>query len=240
VVDLHAASEKGIIVTNIPAYSTNSVAQNVFALLLEITQNVGHHSKRVFEGAWVNSKDFSFREKPLIELNEMTMGIIGFGRIGRAAANIAQAFGMTVITHNRSEINNLPPWVTAVSLDDIFNKSDVISLHCPLTDENSKMINSKRLEQMKSSAILINTARGPLIDEQALADALNSAEIYAAGLDVLSTEPPQKDNPLLKAKNCFITPHIAWATKSARSRLMDIATHNVESFLEGKTLNTVN
>ncbi len=240
VVDLQAASEKGIIVTNIPAYSTNSVAQMVFAHLLELTLNVGHHSSRVYEGTWVNAKDFSFREKPLTELDGLTMGIIGFGRIGRAVGNLAQAFGMKVIAHNRSQPPSLPDWITMTTLDDIFNTSDVVSLHCPLTVENEKMVNTQRLRQMKNSAFLINTARGPLVDEQALADALNKGEIAGAGLDVLSTEPPREDNPLLKAKNCFITPHIAWATKLARIRLMNIAADNLRHFLEGSPVNVVN
>jgi glycerate dehydrogenase len=240
VIDLKAASDRGITVTNIPAYSTDSVAQNVFAHLLEITQNVSYHSRRVFAGAWVNSKDFSFWEKPLVELSGMTMGIIGFGRIGKAVANLAQAFGMNVIVYNRSAIKQLPQGIKAVSLDRIFDSSDVISLHCPLTDDNYQMINVARLNRMKRSAILINTARGALIDEQALADALNSGRIYAAGLDVLSSEPPKESNPLLKAKNCFITPHIAWATRAARSRLMDIAVNNIKSFIEGRPVNVVN
>ena len=240
VVDLQAASEKGIVVTNIPAYSTNSVAQMVFAHLLELAMNVGHHSSRVYEGAWVNSRDFCFWERPLTELYGLTMGIIGFGRIGRAVGNLAQAFGMKVIAHNRSQPVSLPQWVRMAAIDDVFSTSDVVSLHCPLTAENEKMVNAQRLKQMKNSAFLINTARGALIDEQALADALNNGDIAGAGLDVLSTEPPQKDNPLLKAKNCFITPHIAWATKSARIRLMNIAADNLKHFIDGKPVNVVN
>ena len=240
VVDLQAAAGKGIVVTNIPAYSTNSVAQMVFAHLLELTMNVGRHSALVHEGAWVNSKDFCFWEQPLVELKGLTMGIIGFGRIGRAVGNLAQAFGMKVIAHNRSQPSSIPDWVEMVGLDDIFTRSDVVTLHCPLTHENEKMINAERLSQMKNSAFLINTARGGLVDEQALAEALNSGKIAGAGLDVLSSEPPLEDNPLLKAKNCFITPHIAWATKAARKRLMDIAVDNLKHFINGKPLNVVN
>ncbi len=240
VVDLQAASAHRITVTNIPAYSTDSVAQMVFAHLLELTMNIGYHSARVYRGAWVNAKDFCFWEKPLTELKEMTFGIIGFGRIGRAVGNLAQAFGMRVIAHNRSQPASIPHWVKMVGIDEVFTTSDVVSLHCPLTAENEKMVDARRLKQMKKNAFLINTARGPLVDEQALAAALKDGEIAGAGLDVLSSEPPHADNPLLKAKNCFITPHIAWATKASRIRLMNIAVENLKHFIEGNTINAVN
>jgi Lactate dehydrogenase and related dehydrogenases len=240
VVDVEAATKKGIVVTNIPAYSTNSVAQQAFALLLTITNQVEYHSQEVKKGRWSACSDFAFWDKPLIELAGLTLGIIGFGHIGIQVARIAQAMGMNVITSSSKTQYELPEGVKKVDADTLFTISDVISLHSPLTPETNLMINQKRLAQMKKTSILINTARGGLIDEAALAKALNEESIYAAGVDVLSTEPPAKDNPLLSAKNCYISPHVAWATLAARKRLMDIAVANVEAFIDGKALNRVN
>ncbi len=240
VVDIETATERGIVVTNVPAYSTASVAQLTFALILELVMNVGIHNQSVQKGEWVNSHYFSYSKTPLVELSGLTLGIVGFGKIGREVAKIANAFGMKIIVNNRSVISSLPEYVTQVELTNIFEKSDFISLHTPLTDENNKFVNSEMLKLMKSSSYLINTGRGGLINETDLAKALNSNKIAGAGLDVLSTEPPQKDNPLLTANNCVITPHIAWATVAARKRLMNIAVDNVKAFINGKLQNVVN
>lgn len=240
VVDFAAAKERGIPVTNIPDYGTSSVAQHTFALLLELTQHVGHHAQNVRDGAWTRSKDFCYWDFPLIELHGLTIGIIGFGKIGRAVARLAEAFGMRVLVHNRSKPKDLSPNYEFVNLDDLLSRSDVVSLHCPLTPENKQFINAERLARMKPSAFLLNTSRGPLLDEQAVANALNSGKIAGAGLDVLSVEPPKPDNPLLTAKNCLITPHIAWATRAARARLMDIAVENIREFVAGRPRNVVN
>ncbi len=243
VVDLAAARERGIPVTNVPAYSTRSVAQMVFALLLEMTQQVGHHARLVREGRWSASPDFCFWERPLIELEGLTMGIVGAGDIGSTVAKLACAFGMKVLVTTRSPEKKreaLGAEVRFVDLDTLFRESDVISLHCPLTPETSGMVNAERIGCMKSSAFLINTGRGPLIDEKALAEALNAERIAGAGLDVLSTEPPPADNPLQMAKNCFITPHIAWATRAARKRLMATVAANVAAFVAGRQQNVVN
>ena len=239
VVDIEAARERGIIVTNVPTYGTRSVAQMTFALLLELTQQVGHHSRRVADGAWVASADWSFRERPLIELEDLTIGIVGFGRIGRAVADLARAFGMAVQVATRSQPADLPAGMRVVSFDELFRTSDVVTLHCPLTPETTQLVNAERLALMKPSAFLLNTSRGPLIDEAALADALNTGRLAGAALDVLSSEPPAEGNPLLRAKNCLITPHIAWATRAARSRLMRIAVGNVRAFLAGHPVNVV-
>ena len=230
IVDVQAAAEKGITVTNVPAYGTFAVAQAAFALLLEITNRVGHHSDTVFRGKWTQSPDFCYWDHSLMSIHGKTMGLIGFGRIGKAAADIAKAFGMNVIYCTSKE----------GSLDDVLKNSDVISLHCPLTQENEKLINRDTIAKMKDGVIIINTARGQLIDEQALCDALNSGKVFAAGLDVVSKEPIDAQNPLLKAKNCFITPHIAWAAKESRQKLMDIAVDNLKSFLAGNIKNRVN
>jgi len=242
VVDIEAARDAGIPVTNVPAYSTPSVAQLVFAHLLNLTHHVGAHSETVRSGRWASNPDFCYWDTPLIELAGLTMGIIGFGRIGRAAAKPALAFGMKVIVYDvvepSSPASDLP--VQFVGLDDIFRLSDVVTLHCPLTPQTQNIINRERLEMMKNTAFLINASRGPLVDERALAEALNNEEIAGAGLDVLSSEPPEKDNPLLKAKNCFITPHIAWATRAARQRLLKVVVDNVASFLAGNLQNVVN
>lgn len=239
VVDIAAAKDKGIVVTNIPAYSTPSVAQMVFAHLLNITQQVGYYAEENRQGRWSANADFCYWDGSLMELEGKQMGIVGFGNIGQATARIAQAFGMKVCVFTSKPQEALPQGICKASLDDLFKESDVVSLHCPLTPETQEMVNAGRLKTMKSSAILINTGRGPLINEQDLADALNQGVIAAAGLDVLSTEPPTSDNPLLKAKNCFVTPHIAWASLEARTRLMNIAVNNLKSYLEGTVINNV-
>lgn len=239
VVDLDAATEAGIVVTNIPAYSTASVAQMVFSHILHIVQNVSKHTESVKKGEWANSIDFSYHITPQTELAGKTLGIIGFGQIGQAVAKIGQAFGMKVLFNNRSQKEtNLD--ARQIDLDALLAKSDFISINCPLTDANAGFINKAAIDKMKTSAILINTGRGALINENDLAEALNNGRITGAGLDVLSTEPPASDNPLLSAKNCCITPHIAWATTEARERLMKIATENLKAFLEGKPQNKVN
>ena len=239
VVDIDAAKALGIVVTNIPAYSTRSVAQMVFAHLLNITQRVGHYAEENNKGRWTNNADFCYWDTPLVELDGKKIGIIGYGNIGQAVAAIATALGMKVYVYSSKPQFLLPQGVQRMSIDEIFQECDVVSLHCPLTDDTNGMVNSTRLNSMKSSAILINTGRGPLVNEQDLADALNNGVIAAAGLDVLSTEPPRKDNPLLTAKNCFITPHIAWATKEARIRLMNIAVNNLKSYIGGSIINNV-
>ena len=240
VVDLAAAAKAGICVTNIPAYSTPSVAQHVFALILELTRAVGHHSRRVHNGAWVQSADFAFWETPQTELAGKTLGLIGLGGIGQKVAQIAQAFDMKLLIHTRTPRQQDWPEATFVELDQLFMESDIVSLHCPLTSETTKLVNAKRLAQMKQSAYLINTGRGPLINEAALAKALHQGKIAGAGLDVLSTEPPLPDNPLLQSPNCLITPHLAWATLAARQRLMDTVAANIKSYLQGAETNRVN
>ena len=239
VVDVESAKEKGIVVTNIPAYSTNSVAQMVFAHLLNITQRVGHYACMNRQGKWSDNADFCYWDTELIELNDKWMGIIGFGNIGQATARIALSFGMKVGVFTSKAQSELPEGVKKMSLEEIFKNCDVVSLHCPLTPSTQEMVNAERLNLMKPNAILINTGRGPLINEQDLADALNEGKILAAGLDVLSTEPPLSTNPLLSARNCFITPHIAWATKEARIRLMKIAVNNLNEFMKGNIINNV-
>ena len=231
IVDFAAARKRKVIVTNVPTYGTQSVAQMTFALLLELAQHVGHHVQTVREGRWTRSPDFSYWDYPLIELDGLTMGIIGLGRIGQAVGKLAEAFGMKVLTHSRKQ--------RAEEMENLFGQSDVISLHCPLTPETKHLVNAERLAWMKPTAFLLNTSRGPLIDEAALAKALNEGRIAGAGLDVLAVEPPTADNPLLRAKNCFVTPHIAWATRAARSRLMDAVVENVRAFLTGKPRNVV-
>jgi len=241
IVDVAAARERGILVCNVPAYGTRSVAQMTFALLLELTQRVGHHAQTVHEGRWSKCPDFCYWDYPLIELDGLTMGIVGFGQIGRAVADLARAFGMKILASTRSHRGDeVDAGVRFVDLDTIFKQSDVISLHCPLTPETKHLVNAQRLALMKPTAFLLNTSRGPLIDEAALADALNSGRVAGAGLDVLSVEPPLPDNPLYHAKNCFITPHIAWATRAARARLLEASIANIEAFLRGKPTNVVN
>lgn len=239
VVDAEAAKNAGIVVTNIPAYSTASVAQMVFAHILNFAQNVGLHAQSVSSGDWAGSIDFAYWKTPQTELAGKTLGIIGFGQIGQAVAKIAQAFGMKVIYTNRSKKETQTDAIQ-VDLDTLLKKSDFVSINCPLTSENAGFINKFTIEKMKPTAFLVNTGRGPLINEQDLADALNSGRIAGAGLDVLSVEPARPDNPLPKARNCFITPHIAWATFEARTRLMDIATENLKSFIAGNPQNVVN
>ncbi|HCE45795.1 MAG TPA: glycerate dehydrogenase [Lentisphaeria bacterium] len=239
VVDVAAATERGIVVANIPAYGTRSVAQLTFALILELAHHAGHHSNTVHDGRWTKSKDFCYWDFPLVELEGLTIGLIGFGRIGQSTAEIAKCFGMKVIacTSNHKETSRAGVEIT--DMETLLRKSDIVSLHCPLTAGNKGFINKSRFEMMKRSAFLINTSRGLLIDEQSLADALSSGRIAGAGLDVLSSEPPKPDNPLLKARNCIITPHIAWATSAARERLMKIAVDNVKAFIDGKPANIV-
>ncbi len=239
VIDTEAARERGIIVTNVPTYGTRSVAQMTLALLLELTQHAGHHSRRVRHGSWSKSEDWCFWDYPLIELAGLTMGLVGFGRIGRAVAELARAFGMVVQVASRNRPGDLPEGIKFVELNELFHTSDVVSLHCPLTPETHRLVNHDRLGLMKSSAFLINTSRGPLIDEGALAEALNEGRIAGAAVDVLSAEPPPSYNLLLTAKNCIITPHIAWATRAARARLMKTAVENVAAFIEGGPVNVV-
>jgi len=241
VVDTTSAKGRGIIVTNVPSYSTMSVAQLVFALILELCHHVQKHSDSVHEGKWSASADFSYWNYPLIELSGKTLGIIGFGNIGRKVADIATVFGINIIAASRNHIEQPDRKNFSWSeINELMEQSDFVSLHCPLTPETKGLINAANLGRMKSSAFLINTSRGPVVVEQDLADALNNGSIAGAGIDVLSLEPPSKDNPLLRAKNCIITPHIAWATKEARVRLMDIAVNNVDAFLMGKPVNVVN
>jgi glycerate dehydrogenase len=239
VVDVKAARQRHIAVTNIPTYGTRSVAQMVFALLLELSHHTGYHAATVKEGRWSACDNFCYWDFSLVELAGLTMGIVGYGRIGRATAALAEAFGMKTIAYDVYADQMTGVSVSFVELDELFARSDVISLHCPLTVENKGMVNAERLGLMKKSAFLINTSRGPLINERDLADALNSGQIAGAGLDVLSTEPPTAENPLLTAKNCYITPHIAWATHSARQRLMDTLIENVKGFIENKPQNVV-
>jgi glycerate dehydrogenase len=241
VVDVEAARERGIAVTNVPAYGTESVAQMAFALLLELAAHAGHHAATVREGRWAREPDFCYWDFPIVELSGLTMGIVGYGRIGQAAARIARAFGMNVIAHTRSRAAGTADGEAAfVALDDLFRRADVVSLHCPLTPETEQMVGAARLGMMKRGAFLINTSRGPLVDESALAEALNQGQIAGAGLDVLSIEPPAEDHPLPGARNCFVTPHIAWASHAARKRLLDAAFENLKAFVEGHPRNVVN
>lgn len=239
IVDVKAASERNVVVTNVPTYGTRSVAQMTMALILELTQQVGLHSQAVRQGDWTRSQDWSFWKKPLIELEGLTLGIIGLGRIGRATADLAKAFGMKVIAFDPEKPDVVPDGVLMHDLETVLKNSDIFSLHCPMTAKTEQFINKDRLGMMKEESFLINTSRGQLVNEKDLADALNSGVIAGAGLDVLSVEPPQSDNPLLLAKNCIISPHIAWATKSARKRLMQVVVQNIESFLNGSCINEV-
>ena len=240
-VDLEYASSRNILVANIPAYSTDSVAQFAFSLLLEICNRVGDHEKAVHSGHWLSSKDFCFCLTPQKELAGKTFGVIGFGNIGKRAAKIAEAFGMKVlIASSYPDPAFETDRIAFVSLEKLFADSDVVSLHCPLTDGNRGFINKNAIAKMKNGVILLNTSRGPLINEEDLAQALKSGKISAAGLDVLSTEPPDKYNPLIGLPNCIITPHIAWITKESRTRLIDTAVFNLESWLAGTNINCVN
>jgi glycerate dehydrogenase len=239
VVDLAAARARQVPVTNVPAYGTKSVAQATMALLLELTQHVGHHAQTVREGQWSHNRDWCYWQRPLIELDGRTLGIIGFGRIGRTVAEMAVPFGLQILAYNRSS-KAAPAFVRFVDLETLFRESDVVSLHCPLSPETQGLINAQRLAWMKPTALLLNTARGPLVDERALAEALNTGRIAGAGLDVLSVEPPPEANPLLTARHCYITPHLAWATQDARRRLLGTAVANLKAFLRGEPQNVVN
>lgn len=240
VVDVEAARELGICVTNIQAYSTASVAQMVFSHLLNLTNHVAYYTQQaVDEGKWAASQDFCFCDRPLTELAGRTMGLVGLGRIGSAVANIAQAFGMKVVAYTSKRQEELPGYIKKSGMDEIFMQSDVVSLHCPLTEDTRYLVDEKRLRMMKKNAILINTGRGPLIDEAAVANALNQGKLGAYAADVLSVEPAQADNPLLSAPRVQLTPHIAWATREARERLMQICALNIAHFIEGNPQNTV-
>lgn len=238
VVDIEEARNRGIVVTNIPAYSTDSVAQMVWAHVLNITNRVGYYAEQNRNGRWAENKYFCYYDFQHDELAGKTFGIVGLGNIGMAVARIALAFGMKVIAYTSK--TELPEGISRVDMDSLFRESDVISLHCPLTKDTQNLVNRNRLRQMKPTAILINTSRGLVIDEQAVADALNDGTITAFGCDVLSSEPPKANNPLLTARNSFITPHIAWATVQARKRLVDICTENIEAFINGSPINQVN
>lgn len=242
VVDIHAAKDRGIVVTNIPTYGTDSVAQMVFALLLELCRNVAYHSAAVKKGEWSASEDFCFWSFPQLELAQKTMGLIGFGRIGRKVGEIASAMGMPVLASDK-ETSSPPEKIESfrwVDTESIFEEADIISLHCPLTPETEGLIQRKSLEKMRPTSFLINTSRGGLVVDDHLAEALNKGAIAGAGLDVLSKEPPALDNPLMSAKNCIITPHISWATKEARARLLEMAIENLRSYLKKKPIHVVN
>jgi glycerate dehydrogenase len=242
VIDVEYAGEKGICVTNIPGYGTDSVVQHILAFMLHFSSKVRIHDEGVHEGDWVNSKDFCFTLGTLNELSGSTLGIIGLGTIGRKLAKVADAMGMKIIAAHQSSMNRLelPYEMEWLPVDEVFARSDFLSLNCPLTPDTENLVNAERLQKMKSSAVLINTGRGPLVDEQALADGLNEGTIAGAGLDVLSTEPPATDNPLLTAKNCLITPHVAWASLQARKRLLVIAAENLSAYLRAEPKNRVN
>lgn len=240
VVDIEAAAQRSIPVCNVPSYATDSTAQMVFAHLLNLAFHVAPHAQSVRNGKWSQSQHFCYWDYPLLELSGLKMGIFGFGKIGRATARIAQAMNMPVIVHNRRTPSDLPAGIGIVSRDELFRQSDVISLHCPLTEYTEELINRHTLSLMKPSAFLINTGRGQLLNEIEVARALNTGQIAGAGLDVLAQEPPQSDNPLLSARNCFVTPHIAWASRAARVRLLEIVIDNIKSFLKGNPQNVVN
>lgn len=241
IIDTDYAKQRGIIVTNVPGYSTTSVVQLTFALLLELCHRVQRHSDSVMEGKWSRSPDFCFWDYPLIELADKKLGIIGFGDIGQKVADAASAFGMNILGFSRTQTDQSSrknfEWAT---LDRLLEESDIVSIHCPLTPQTKGLINKDTLNQMKETAFLLNTSRGPIIVEKDLAVALNEGQIAGAGLDVLSVEPPEADNPLFSAKNCLITPHIAWATKEARSRLMNQVVGNLAAYLDGDVINVVN
>lgn len=241
IIDTEAAARQGVVVANIPAYSTMSVAQMAFAHILNITNHVASYAREVADGKWTNCPDFCFWDSALTELAGKTMGIVGLGNTGMATARIAVALGMKVVAMTSKSADTLPEGITPAPLHDVLASADVVSLHCPLTPSTRHLINAASIAKMKPSAILINTGRGPLVDEQAVADALNGGRLAAFGADVLSQEPPRGDNPLLSARNCFLTPHIAWATIEARTRLMSTATENVRQFIAGEPVaNRVN
>jgi glycerate dehydrogenase len=238
VVDLDAARKRSIVVTNVPSYGTSSVAQHTFALLLELTTAVGMHSEGVRSGRWTASSDFTYWDKPLLELAGLSFGVVGLGQIGGTVARIAEAFGMRVVAVRRPSQKSIQ--IETADLETVLRQSDVLSLHCPLTPETQHLINVRTLSWMKPTAFLLNTSRGGLVDETALAGALNSGRLGGAGLDVLSMEPPSADNPLLWVRNCIITPHQSWATRAARSRLLAATVHNLEQFIAGNACNVVN
>ena len=240
VVDVKAATKRGIVVTNIPAYSTESVAQMTFAHILNITNRIGHYARQSREGRWSSNPDFCYWDTQLWELSGKTIGIVGLGNIGMRVATIARYFGMDVFAFTSKNSADLPEGIQKTTLDGLFAVSDIVSLHCPLTADTRHLINRESLEQMKEGSILINTGRGPLVDEEAVAEALASGHLGGYGADVMIDEPPSPNNPLLAQRNAFITPHIAWATREARQRLMDICVRNVKAFIEGKRLNAVN
>ena len=240
IVDIAAAKQRGIVVTNVPGYSSASVAQLVFALILELTHAVGRHAQSVAAGKWQACADFSFSEQPLLELEGRTLGVVGYGDIGASVARIGLAFGMKVLASKRTWSQPPPDGVTPAETDEIFSQSDVISLHCPLTDATKHLVGPRTLGLMKPSAFLINTGRGPLIDEAALAEALHAGQIGGAGLDVLSVEPPSAGNPLIGAPNCLVTPHVGWATREARTRLIAQVAANLKAWQEGTPVNVVN
>lgn len=240
VVDLEQATRQNIVVTNIPAYSTESVAQMVFSHILNIVSRADYYANENRNGRWAESPDFCYLDHNLFELYGKKMGIVGLGHTGMATARIAQGFGLKVLAYTSKEEDLLPNGIRKADLDDIFEECDIISLHCPLTEDTRYLVNKERLSQMKSSAILINTGRGPLVNDAELAEALNEEEIAAYGADVLTVEPAQANNPLLSAKNCYLTPHIAWATKEARQRLINICIDNIRAFIDGEPVNVVN
>ena len=240
IIDTDYAKSKGIIVTNIPAYSTDSVAQMTFAHILNITNRIEHYADQTRRGQWSRSKDFCYWDTPLVELAGKTIGIVGLGAIGLKVARVALEFGMDVFAFTSKNAADLPEGIRKTTLEGLLAISDVLTLHCPLNNETRKMINAESLGKMKKGAILINTGRGPLVDEQAVADALESGQLGAYGTDVMSTEPPAIDNPILKAPNAYVTPHVAWATFEARTRLMGIAVNNVKTFIEGNPVHIVN
>lgn len=240
VVDVKAATKRGIVVTNIPAYSTESVAQMTFAHILNITNRIGHYARQSREGRWSSNPDFCYWDTQLWELSGKTIGIVGLGNIGMRVATIARYFGMDVFAYTSKNSADLPEGIQKTTLDGLFAVSDIVSLHCPLTADTRHLINRESLEKMKEGSILINTGRGPLVDEEAVAEALASGHLGGYGADVMIDEPPSPNNPLLAQRNAFITPHIAWATREARQRLMDICVRNVKAFIEGKRLNAVN
>ena len=241
VVDVQAAHDLDVLVTNVPSYGTTAVAQFTMGLLLEMCHHIGDHNKAVKDGDWEKSPDFCFWNSPLIELSGKAMGIIGFGRIGQATAKIAQAFGLNILAYNRSKDLSLESDTCRyVELEELFEKSDVISLHCPLTESTKGIINTQNIEKMKDGVMIINTSRGGLVVEEDLKEALNSGRVARAAVDVVSSEPIEENNPLLKAKNCIITPHIAWAPKESRVRLLDTVVDNLKAYLDGNPKNVVN
>lgn len=240
VIDIRAARERNIPVANVPSYGTDAVGQFAIGLLLEICHHIGHHNQAVHKGAWEKNPDWCFWDYPLIELAGKTMGVVGFGRIGQATGRMAKALGMRVIANDKYESESGRAIAAYVDRETLFRESDVIALHCPLFPDTEGLINRENIGKMKDGVIILNNSRGQLVVEKDLAEALNSGKVYAAGLDVVSTEPIKGDNPLLRAKNCIITPHISWAPKESRARLMEIAVGNLRAFLEGETVNVVN